>query len=149
MMKVKLRFRALGLFLLVLVSSNTVLADITLHVGPVAGGAGGPNPISIPPTNFSEYEIVWVTKADSEYTLGVIPGIFYGKRFRSSYAYVSAGGGLVIGFNGIGPGIYTAYGIDLCSVSFCFNLEYKRALGFTSKSLLSPYALRVGLTWKS
>jgi hypothetical protein len=128
--------------------SRTGYADFTIHVGPTSMGSGGSNPISIPPVSLQEYEFVWVSDSKTEYSVSIIPGLLIGQRYPFTNAYVSLGGGLVIGINGIGPGIYTASGMDFCSNEYCFNIELKNALGFTRQSLIMPYALRIGLTVK-
>lgn len=120
-------------------------AKLTLHVGPVGAGTGGSNPISIPPSNLLEYELVWLRK-DIEYTLGVVPGILVGRRIEFGATYASFGGGVVIDANGVGVGIYSALGVDLCLRSWCGNIELKRALGVTRSAVIAPYALRVGVT---
>ncbi len=135
--------------MLIAVSSPS-FADWTLHIGPAATGTGGPNPISIPPTQILDYELVWISAQKRELSVSVIPGVFYGQRFGIiSGAYVSLGGGIVIDSNGVGPGVYSAFGFDVCGTRFCFNMEYKNTLGITQHALISPYAIRIGLTWKT
>lgn len=73
--------------------------------------------------------------------------MFYGVRsvFKGGF-YLSMGGGLVINMHGIGPGIYSAFGYTSCSF-LCFNMEYKQALGIASSMIISPYAIRMGLSF--
>ncbi|MBP6217819.1 MAG: hypothetical protein KA436_04455 [Oligoflexales bacterium] len=127
--------------------TESAYADFVIHAGPASMGIGGSNPLSIPPTDPLDYEFVWLTDSEKEWSFGLSPGVFYGQRytFADHFTYVSLGGGIVNEFNGLGPGIYTAFGYDYCDW-FCFNIEYKQALGFTTKNILSPYALRVGVT---
>jgi hypothetical protein len=129
-------------------TAPSLYAQYTLHVGPVSIGSGGPNPISIPPINPLEYEFVWLRPGNQEVSLSISPGVFYGKRLKFSYGtYFSMGGGLVFDLNGLGPGIYSAFGYDGCGSYFCFNIEYKKALGITLKNIISPYAVRIGVTF--
>ena len=122
-------------------------AEITIHLGPASVGGGGPNPISIPPTNPLDYEIVWFGKDQSEFSLSLFPGMFYGYRATmKSGGYISMGGGLVLNIHGFGPGIYSAFGYNSCNY-LCFNVEYKQAIGLITGMAISPYALRVGLTF--
>lgn len=126
-----------------------LFADITVHVGPVAAGTGGSNPVSIPPIQLLEYEVVWINAKKREMTFGIVPGFLYGQRFPfSNGLYVSGGGGLVISANGIGPGVYAAAGFDGCGKTVCFNAEYKQALGISTQALIAPYAIRIGITIK-
>jgi hypothetical protein len=74
-----------------------------------------------------------------------ITGLFLGQRYQSQWGgYVTLGGGLAISGNGVGPGLYTAFGMDLGCGRFCFSAEYLRALGLGSKGLIQPYAIRLG-----
>lgn len=126
-------------------------ADITVHVGPPGLGRGGTNPLSLPPLSPLEYEVVWINSLSQEYTFSISPGFFFGYRHGVWRAlYLSGGGGLVINANGLGPGVYSALGYDFCISSFfCFNAEYKQALGISYEAFfLSPYAIRLGLTFK-
>ncbi len=133
------------LILVCTIKSLALLADVAIHIGPVAGGGGGPNPASIPPINPLDYEVVWLTAAKSEFTFGVIPGLFYGKRLTfTNGTYFSSGLGAVIDFNGVGPGAYAAMGYETCGL-LCFNIEYKKAFGISSSGLIQPYAIRAGI----
>ncbi|MFK7827085.1 MAG: hypothetical protein AB8G05_23280 [Oligoflexales bacterium] len=127
--------------------SYTGYADVTVHLGPASVGGGGPNPISIPPINILDYELVWITKNRSEISLSLFPGLFYGYRATmKNGGYISMGGGLVLNIHGFGPGFYSAFGYNSCGY-LCFNVEYKQALGFITGMTISPYALRIGLTF--
>lgn len=126
--------------------------DLLVHIGPAASGGGGPNPVSIPPTELLDYEVVWITAANREYSASFVPGLFYGQRysFLPGGTYFSVGGGLVLDLNGYGPGVYSAFGYDACAGFICFNAEYKQALGLgiSFETLLAPYAIRIGLMVK-
>ena len=119
-------------------------AELTLHLGPAAIGGGGANPLSIPPVNPLEYELVWLTDSHTEWSFGIVPGFLYGYRSAMGYgAYLSLGGGLVINRHGGGPGVYAAFGYSSCAW-FCFNIEYKKAIGILPGMLIDPYAIRLG-----
>lgn len=142
---IKFLLAFIGLF-----QNSTVLAGIlTAHVGPVALGGGGPNPLSIPPLQPVEYEFVYITDGDSEFRLGISPGIFYGIRSPGSKhgLYVSAGGGIVINGNGTGIGAYTAVGYNTECDFICFNAEYLAAIGIAGNKTLNPYAVRIGASF--
>jgi hypothetical protein len=110
-------------------------------------GNGGPNPISIPPTALAQYEFGYVTDLRSEWSVGIVPGLFYGIRTKDTKGpYFGFGGGLVIGANGTGPGVYTAFGANLFCGSVCFVVDYRQALAITGDNLISPYALRIGVS---
>ena len=121
---------------------------LTIHVGPPSIGAGGSNPISIPPVQPAEYEIVYLTQNDREWTFGLVPGLLYGARFHQNPFYVGLGGGLVISINGAGPGVYSSFGVNL-GRSIQFNFEFKKALSIdlSSSTMISPYALRMGASF--
>ncbi len=135
--------------LLMIFRADTLLASqLVVHLGPPAAGNGGPNPLTIPPLNPLDYEVVYITDADREWSISISPGIFYG--FRSGGdegTYASAGGGLVINANGVGPGVYTAFGYNAFCGTACFNIEYKQALGISDGHIISPYAIRMGLSF--
>ncbi|NRA47020.1 MAG: hypothetical protein HRU09_18890 [Oligoflexales bacterium] len=123
-------------------------AKVTLHLGPASVGGGGPNPISIPPTNILDYELVWFNKDQTEISVSLFPGMFYGYRATmKNGGYISMGGGLVLNIHGFGPGVYSAFGYNSCGY-FCFNIEYKQALGFITGMTISPYAVRIGMTFE-
>ena len=129
-----------------ILSAPALAKQLTVHVGPPSIGNGGSNPISIPPLNPIEYEVVYITKTDREWCFALTPGIFGGMRSEfGKYFYSSFGGGLVINTNGTGPGIYSSIGANIQK----FNVEFKQALGFnfSDNQLLSPYAIRIGLTF--
>lgn len=142
------RYLSRGGVLALLLMTQTLFADYTLHLGPPSVGTGGANPVSIPPISPTDYALVYLTERQTEWTFSIFPGLLYGYRFdvnKEAGVYASAGGGLLLDGNGIGPGIYSAVGVNRCGTTFCFNAEYKQALGF-SGVLISPYAFRIGVT---
>lgn len=131
---------------LLLINSKVDAGTLSLRIGPAASGAGGTNPVGIPP-GIQDLDVGYVTASKWESTFSVFPGIFLGKRLDFGGPYMSVGGGLVISQNGIGPGPYTAFGWDIGSGSVRFNMEYKQALGLTSSGIAGPYAVRLGIAW--
>lgn len=129
-----------------LLSTTTHAGILNLRFGPAASGAGGTNPIGIPP-GIQDIEVGYVSASKWETSVGIFPGLFLGKRLDFKGPYVGVGGGLVVSQNGIGPGPYTAFGYDFGSGSYRFNIEYKQAIGFTANGITSPYAVRIGLAW--
>lgn len=122
--------------------------SLTVHVGPPSVGAGGSNPLSIPPLNPIEYEVVYLTDSGREWSFGIVPGILYGGRFQQGAFYVGIGGGLVISLNGAGPGAYSSFGLDIGN-DIKFNVEVKQAIGIdlSANGIVSPYAIRIGATF--
>lgn len=129
-------------------SASAKEALLTVHVGPPALGNGGPNPVSIPPINPTEWEVIWLTESDIEWNFAVTPGLMAGKRAELPYGmYVGMGGGLVLDANGAGPGIYSSFGINT-GHQIRFNAEVKQAVGYAFGSgLISPYAIRLGVSF--
>lgn len=137
--------------IVLLAATNSIAERIhagvmTLRMGPPGLGTGGTNPVGIPPAA-GDLDFSYVTQSKWEAGLSVIPGLFIGKRLDFNGPYISLGGGIAIGGNGAGPGPYTAFGYDMGSGSFRFNMEYKQALGITSSGLIHPYAVRIGIAW--
>lgn len=136
--------------LLVAGAAPALATEITAHVGPPSVGAGGANPVSVPPTNPLEWEFEYVTDKDYEFNLAATPGLLFGARSENSNGvYVSFGGGLVISSNGAGPGVYSSFGYNSGGKTYKFNAEVKQAVGFnfSTNALISPYALRLGMTF--
>lgn len=130
------------------VDSALHAGELQIKIGPAAPGNGGPNPLSIPPVDIVQYEFAYVMDNDTEWSLGIVPGIFYGYRTDIEYdMYFSAGFGLVIGANGGGPGVYAAIGRNFTCGYICFFGEYKQALGLAG-TIISPYALRLGASYE-
>jgi hypothetical protein len=132
--------------LLITQSLTAIAGPLTLRMGPPGVGTGGTNPVGIPPSA-QDLDISYVTKSGWETSLSVVPGLFLGKRLDFKGPYMSLGGGVALSANGVGPGPYSAFGYDIGSGSFRFNIEYKQALGVTTSGIVAPYALRVGIAW--
>jgi hypothetical protein len=125
-------------------SSNAFADSLTLRFGPPGVGNGGPNPLSIPPS-LADVDITWVTAKKLEFSLSVSPGLLIGQRWTTSEGlYVSGGGGLIIGANGSGLGVYSAFGWEWKTGDVLLNAELKQTLGIGGAGFISPYALRVG-----
>ncbi len=133
-----------------LCSSEVALcSSLSAKLGPGTVGFGGSNPVSIPPTNPSDWEVTYLTDSLWEISLGVIPGITLGKRLQFSNIYASAGLGLLASLDGFGGGLYTSVGLDtsISSKSLVgFVAEYKQSLGFNSYGQIMSYALRFGIS---
>lgn len=130
----------------ILASTSATAGVLSLRIGPAASGAGGTNPVGIPP-GIQDLDIGYVSASKWETTASIFPGLFLGKRIDFAGPYMSIGGGLVISQNGVGPGPYTAFGWDVGSGKLRFNAEYKQAIGFTTNGLTGPYAVRIGIAW--
>ncbi len=129
----------------ILTPSKAWAKKLYFRVGPPALGNGGPNPISIPPTNVAEWEVSYVNDAHREYVYSISPGFFYG--FLTEFSgglYVGLGPGIVINANGVGLGGYSSVGYEFGCGFLCFSLEYKQAVGIAGAGVISPYALRLG-----
>lgn len=140
---------ALAISGLVTWSSPAAAGSMTVHVGPPSVGSGGSNPVSIPPVNPLEYELIYVTDKDYEFCGAISPGLLFGKRSDvNGGLYVSFGGGLIIDGNGSGLGGYSAFGWETKG-SVRFNAEYKQALGyaFGRGNVLNPFAIRLGVSF--
>lgn len=118
-------------------------AGYSLKVGPASFGLGHPNPITL--VSPLEYHFTYVQRSGFEFNASLL-GLFAGERsYFKNGMYVSVGGGLAVDYNGVGPGVYAAFGIDIACKSICPTLEYTQVLGI-SRSLLAPYAVRLGIT---
>lgn len=141
-------FLALVLFGMVLFRTTPVWAgSVTLRIGPAAVGGGGPNPVGIPPGP-TDVELGYVSKSMYETNIAASPGLLFGKRWLGAQGfYLSGGGGIIVSRNGVGLGGYSAFGGDFGQGTLRFNAEFKQAIGFSSRVLISPYALRVGFSY--
>lgn len=132
-------------------TSEASASSFSFKTGPFAAGNGGTNPAAVPPVNPADWELTYVTEGDFETSFSVIPGLLVGKRFREDNYYVSLGGGGLIGVNGAGAGVYTAFGYVTGEKrqGWHFNFEYKQTAGYSpsTKRFMSPSALRVGIIW--
>lgn len=130
-------------FLLLFLAQSAYPFGLILRMGPVSLGNGGSNPLGMPP-NAQDLELGLVTANNWEFNLG-LPGLLAGYRSVAKWGgYVATGGGIVIDANGVGPGMYAAFGYDVGWKTFKVNFEYKQAIGITSAALISPYAVRIG-----
>lgn len=139
-------YRWMILFSICTHTTHAMAGPLTLRLGPPGVGSGGTNPMGIPP-GIVDADLSYVTASKWEGSISIAPGILVGKRFDFKGPYTSAGGALVLSGNGVGPGVYSAFGYDFGSGSFRFNMEYKQALGITKTGLIAPYALRMGVSW--
>lgn len=119
-------------------------AGYALRFGPPAVGRGGPNPVGIPPS-VVDAELSFVNRRGFQADVSVT-GLFAGYRAQKPWGgYVTVGGGVVIDANGAGPGLMTAFGMDLGCGHVCFSMEYERAFGVGGRHTLLPYAVRLGV----
>jgi len=134
------------LLLLSLPISTTAFSEAyIIRFGPASLGTGGPNPLGIPP-GITDIEFSVLSSSGFESNVGV-PGLLFGQRHQTPWGgYVSFGGGVALDAHDIGPGIYTAFGIDFGSQTCRFNLEYKQAVGVgvETSNVINPYAVRFG-----
>ena len=136
------------LFLSDLVNAST----FEVKLGPPSVGLGGPNPISMPPINFLDYEFTYVTEGNWEYSLAAVPGLTFGKRIYMDNYYAALGSGLFLSSDGAGFGCYSALGLNSTankkSKSLGYVAEYKQSLAFNAYGLIMSYAIRLGLAYK-
>lgn len=126
-----------------LVAPQASAVAFVLRLGPAGVGFGGTNPMGIPPTA-ADVELSMITAKNLEFNAG-LPGLVGGYRAVTKWGgYVALGGGLVWNTNGLGPGAYSAFGIDFGGKLFKMNLEYKQTVGVTSNDVIAPHALRFG-----
>lgn len=126
-------------------SEQALAGGYGVRVGPPSIGVGHANPVVF--TRITDYEFTYMNRGGFETSASII-GLLFGRRMAFSWGgTVSMGGGLVVDANGAGPGVYTAFGMDLVCLRVCVNIEYKQAMGF-SKHILNPYAIRLGaIVW--
>ena len=129
-------------------SSQALAGDWILKLGPPGVGNGGPNPLSIPPTNILDYEISYLSSAGSEFSVSIVPGFLYGIRStHDSGLFATVGGGYLISVFGSGPGGYYSLGYRSKPKPFGFEVDIKQAYGFASAGGFAVYALRMGIVW--
>ena len=136
-------FKHLCLVAILCSHSKAYSWGMALRFGPPAIGRGGANPVSIPP-QVIDTQVAIASNSGFEGNFSVT-GLYLGQRYTSQWGgYVTLGGGLVISSNGVGPGAYTAFGMDWGCPTLCFSMEYLRALGIGAQGLVQPYAFRIG-----
>jgi len=134
------------IFFLLISGSTCFAGQLTLRLGPPSLGNGGTNPVGIPP-GIQDVDVTYLTQNNFEMNFSVVPGLLFGKRStHESGLYMSLGGGLVISANGVGLGPYAGFGWEV-GKTFKFNAEFKQSAGVTSAGLVTPYALRLGITY--
>lgn len=139
------------LFLLLLLSSETALAGrVGALLGPPSLGQGGSNPVSIPPLSPLDWQLTYVTDTDREFMLSVIPGLFYGQRWRKDQFSIGFAGGILISTNGVGVAVSQSLNWESKPFweSFRFEAEYRQVIGYTEIGAEFPYAIRVGLNYE-
>lgn len=134
---------AIVLTLTALITEPLQASGFAVRVGPPGIGRGGTNPITLGPT---DWQFEYISDSLLETHLSVT-GIFVGRRHPfSNGAYVSVGGGLPISANGTGLGVYSSFGVDLICGLVCFSAEYQQAVGISGSTIISPYAVRLGIS---
>lgn len=119
---------------------------LELKAGPPGAGAGGTNPVGLPP-GAADLEIGLETVDQWHYSLGLVPGLLAGKRFYQGDFFGSLGAGLVFTINGPGLGPYLGVGFKRGEKSgVSFVAEFKQAIGYLER-LVAPYALRIGASY--
>ena len=122
-------------------------SSISLLLGPGMLGNGGSNPIGLPP-GATDLEVTYVTSADHEINVSLVPGLLGGHRFRDQNIFVSLGGGLLFSATGLGLGVYSAFGLISGSGNgLHFTAEYTQTFGITANGWTAPGALRLGALW--
>ncbi len=125
---------------------------LSLKFGPPGAQNGHSNPLGIPP-GIQDIEFTYINKCGFEGGASIVPRITFGARYRSGqFFYGSVGGGLLITANALGPGVYSAVGVNFVrTTSFNFEFEFKQGLGIGQRykngnaQIISPYAFRFGL----
>lgn len=129
--------------------SHNQTHGISLKLGPPGAQNGHSNPLGIPPGP-QDIEVTYVHRCGIEGSVGIVPGLTGGMRYRAgNFLYGSLGGGLLITANGLGPGIYSAIGATLSRHwPVAFEVEFKQGVGISAGEnkthLIFPYALRIG-----
>ena len=127
------------------VETPALASGYSLRFGPPAVGAGGSNPVNLPPT-LTDTQISYVTDGMLAFNLSVT-GLYFGKIERKKWGgFIAMGAGLVLDANGAGPGVYAAFGLDFLCGWVCLSMDYQQALGLTSGGIVSPFAWRLGVS---
>ena len=120
-------------------------SGFSFRLGPPSVGTGGSNPLTLPP-DISDVEFVYISSGGYETSLG-IPGILFGKRAVTNWGgYIGVGGGFVLSAQGVGPGVYSSFGVDFRCGMFCWSMAYTQAIGVAGGHITNPYSLRFGVT---
>src|SRR5688572_586401 len=138
-------------YLLILGLCPGALQAKTLHVllGPPSIGHGGSNPVSVPPMNPVDWQFTYVTDANQEWLVSLVPGLLWGQRFYQGGLYAALGGGLLMTSSGVGVGLDHAYGYE--SGPFLkrlrYQVEYRQVIGVSEYGWQFPYTFRMGFSY--
>lgn len=124
----------------------SIAGSFTFSTGPEQVGAGGSHPMAIPPTNPYQWGLTWVTDGGFESTLGLCPGLLFGKRFDSDGLYVSVGAGAIVGNGETGFGPYSTLGYQSGGgkAGWHFTSSYTQAIGIAKGKYIAPSSMRFG-----
>lgn len=124
-------------------------SEFKFLLGPPSLGQGGSNPLSIPPINPVDWQLVFVTNKDREWLLSLVPGLLYGQRFRLDGFYASLGAGILVTTSGLGLGLGHAYGYEskIFASHYRFIIEYRQVLGLAEYGWQFPYTFRMGISY--
>ncbi|MBC7531804.1 MAG: hypothetical protein H7318_09515 [Oligoflexus sp.] len=139
-------------FLVAAATATSTIANagtITALIGPPSLGQGGSNPLSIPPTNIIDWQASYRTDEGREWMVSVIPGLYYGQRWTKERFSLGVGGGIVIGTNGVGFGVYQSLGYmtEAFWNKYHFEAEYRQVIGYVDKAAEFPYSFRIGISY--
>ncbi len=125
-------------------------SELTVLLGPPSLGQGGSNPLGIPPTNIIDWQASYRNDEGGEWMLSVVPGLYYGRRFSLDSITLGLGGGVLIGANGVGLGLYQSLGYASPAFwkSYRFEAEYRQVVGFSGLGPEFPYTLRIGFSYE-
>jgi hypothetical protein len=135
---------------LVLLIERAQAGTVSALLGPPSLGQGGSNPVSIPPGNVIDWQASYRTDSNSEWMVSVVPGIYYGQRFTKERLTLGLGGGLLIGVNGVGLGLYQSLGFATQPFwkKYRLEAEYRQIIGYTEAGVEFPYTLRIGVSYE-
>lgn len=119
-------------------------------LGPPSLGQGGSNPVSIPPLNPLDWQLTYLTDDDREFMVSVVPGLFYGQRWRKDQFSIGFAGGLLISTSGVGVGVSQSLHWETRAFwnGWRFEAEYRQVIGVTEIGVEFPYAIRLGLNYE-
>jgi hypothetical protein len=137
-------------FLAIAFAPNLQAGRLSALIGPPSLGQGGSNPVSIPPINPVDWQLHYVTDQDTEFLASVIPGLFYGKRWRKNQFSLGFAGGLLISTNGAGVGFSQSLSWETQPfwTNWRFEAEYRQVIGYTEVGVEFPYAIRLGFNYE-